>query len=304
MGEFVVDSARGALRADLQPGRLPEARTLTPMAVVEPQDGEDPSDPQRSGHSLANLWELVSGCLDACEAKSVAEIGAFAGDLTRRLLDWAEPSGARVIAIDPFEHPWLVKLAKERPDLDLVAELSHDALSHIPLPDAVIVDGDHNYFTVSEELRVIAERAPAKASCRSCLFHDVCWPHGRRDAYWAPDRIPPEHRQPLGDRATLFPGNPGTADEGLVLPKSAAQEGGPRNGVLTAIEDFVADRSGLSRWRSSPPSSASPPSGTLKLPGQAPSPRSSRRGTGIRRSPGSRRTVCSTSRPRALASRS
>ena len=108
----------------------------------------------------------------------------------------------------------------------------------------MIVDGDHNYFTVSEELRVIAERAP-EGELPLLLFHDVCWPHGRRDAYWAPDRIPPEHRQPLGNRATLFPGNPGTADEGLVLPKSAAQEGGPRNGVLTAIEDFVADRPDL-----------------------------------------------------------
>ena len=197
MGEFVVDPSRERYGADLQPGRLPETRTLTPMAVGEPQGAEDPSDPQRSGHSLANLWELSRGCLDAREAKSVAEIGAFAGDLTRRLLDWAEPAGARIIAIDPFAHPWLVELAKERPELDLVAELEPRRAQPHPLPDAVIVDGDHNYFTVSEELRVIAERAP-EGELPLLLFHDVCWPHGRRDAYWTPDRIPPEHRQPLG----------------------------------------------------------------------------------------------------------
>ncbi len=47
-------------------------------------------------------------------------------------------------------------LAKERPELDLVLETSHEALGHIELADAVVIDGDHNYYTVHEELRLIA----------------------------------------------------------------------------------------------------------------------------------------------------
>ncbi len=53
------------------------------------------------GHSFANLAELFVPCLDAVGARSVVEVGAYAGDLTRLLLEWAAMSGARVVAIDP-----------------------------------------------------------------------------------------------------------------------------------------------------------------------------------------------------------
>jgi len=214
------------------------------MEAATPGDSEHASDPERSGHSLANLWEILAACLDARGASSVAEVGAFAGDLTRRLLEWAAPTGARIMAIDPLAHPWLVALAEQHPELDLVAEQSTEALRHVPLPDAVIIDGDHNYFTVSEELRAIDERC-AGAELPLLLFHDVGWPHGRRDAYWNPERIPEGARQPLAYRPVLFPGVPGRSPGGLAMHTSAAEEGGPRNGVLTAIEDFVSDRPGL-----------------------------------------------------------
>ena len=75
------------------------------------------------------------------------------------------------------------------------------------------------------------------------LFHDVCWPHGRRDDYFDPGQIPAEARQPtIGAAGGISPGNPGVDPRGLPYPKSATHEGGPENGVLTAIEDFVAQR--------------------------------------------------------------
>ena len=41
----------------------------------------------------------------------------------------------------------------------------------------------------------------------------------------------------------IFPGAPGLVPGGgLPYPRSAATEGGPRNGVLTAVEDFAAAR--------------------------------------------------------------
>ena len=105
------------------------------------------------------------------------------------------------------------------------------------------MDGDHNYWTVSEELRAIA--AGAGDSLPLLLFHDVLWPHGRRDAYYTPESVPAEHRQPLKEGGGLFPGDPGTRPGALPYSWPAAREGGPRNGVLTAVEDFVADRDGL-----------------------------------------------------------
>jgi hypothetical protein len=202
-------------------------------------------DLARWGTSLAHTAELSLPCLDAAGVRSVAEIGAYAGDFTRVLVAWAAESGARVTAIDPAPQPDLVALDREHPVLELVRRTSLEALREIPLPDAIVVDGDHNYYTVREELRLIGERAPGP-DLPLLLFHDVCWPHGRRDDYFDAEAIPPEARQPLaGADGGLYPGDPGLRRDGLPYPRSAAREGGPGNGVLTAVEDFVAERDRL-----------------------------------------------------------
>jgi Methyltransferase domain len=202
------------------------------------------NDPGHWGASLATLAEIVIPLLDAAGARSVVEVGSYAGDVTRLLLDWAAESGARVWAVDPSPKEPLVQLAGERPELELIRAPSPDALRDVPVPDAAVIDGDHNYWTVSEELRLIAERA-ADAELPLLMFHDVCWPHARRDDYFDPELVPEEHRQPLVEGANLYPGEPGIRPGGLPFHYAAAREGGPRNGVLTAVEDFVAGREGL-----------------------------------------------------------
>jgi Methyltransferase domain len=202
------------------------------------------SDPAQWGHSLINDVELITACLDGSGARSVVEVGAYAGDLTRLLLDWAEGSGARVWAIDPEPQPELLQLDEARPDLELIRATSLEALQSVPLPDAVVIDGDHNYYTVREELRLLGQKA-SEGELPLLLFHDVCWPHARRDSYYAPERIPEEHRQPVVTGAHLVPGDPGTRLGGLPYKFAAAREGGPCNGVLTAVEDFVAEGEGL-----------------------------------------------------------
>jgi hypothetical protein len=213
------------------------------VTSIRPDIDFDPysHDLDRWGVSLAHSAELMLPCLDAAGARSVAEVGAFAGDLTRVLVAWAAASGATVAAVDPVPQPGLETLAREHPELELVRETSLEALPRIALPDAVVIDGDHNWWTVSEELRLIAERAVG-GTLPLLLFHDVRWPHGRRDDYYDAEQIPADARHPIaGDAGGIFPGEPGLRpDGGLPYPRSAAQEGGPRNGVLTAVEDFVA----------------------------------------------------------------
>ena len=261
------------------------------------------NDPARWGHSLANLAEILLGCLDARGAKSLVEIGAYAGDLTRVLLDWAARAGASVVAIDPTPHDRLVELSKEHSELELVQEPSHEALRRIELPDAVIIDGDHNYYTVSEELRLIDERA-AGAELPLLLLHDVGWPHGRRDAYWNPES------DPRGgivnrrfERPFIFPGEPGVVDTGMPMYAAAEREGGPRNGVLTALEDYLGRRGDLrvamlplffglavvwpadAPWAQPSPRSSSLGIATRSLSGWSQTASiTSRSGTGVRRS--------------------
>lgn len=197
-----------------------------------------------SGFSLANFAEVIFPCLDAVAPGRVVEIGAYEGDFTRELLRWAGGAGARVIAIEPEPPPELLELRRRHPGLELVTELSLEAIPRLPLAGAILIDGDHNYYTVSEELRLIEESASGSA-LPLIAFHDVCWPHARRDTYHDPGRIPEEQRQPLAHDVAVSPGEGGTTWSGLRYEWAAAREGGARNGVLTAIEDFVEGREGL-----------------------------------------------------------
>jgi hypothetical protein len=195
--------------------------------------------------TLANLAEFVFACLEAAGARSVVEVGAEYGFFTRELLDWAADHDVeRVAAIDPEPRPQLQQLATERKDLELIVAKSSEALPDFELTDAVIIDGDHNYFTVSEELRLVAAAAGDRP-LPLILLHDIGWPLARRDSYHAAATIPAEHRQPVAEPAFLHPDEPGTSERGLYYRCAAAREGGPRNGVLTAVEDFLADRSEL-----------------------------------------------------------
>ncbi|HWE07853.1 MAG TPA: class I SAM-dependent methyltransferase [Solirubrobacteraceae bacterium] len=221
-------STEGIVRA-LTRGELPW--TLNPACDFA-------SDPGQWGASLINNAEVMVACLDAAGAESVAEVGAYAGDLTRYLLDWAQGPGARVWAVDPSPQPELVGLDEEREDLTLVRATSHDALAEMPLLDAYVIDGDHNYWTVTEEIRLIAAQVP-DGPAPLLLFHDVGWPHARRDDYYAPERVPAEYRQPTVEGGGLFPGISEPRPGGLPYKWPADHEGGPRNGVLTAVEDHV-----------------------------------------------------------------
>ena len=188
-------------------------------------------------------------------------------------------------------------LADERPELELIRETSLDALPALPeLPDAVIIDGDHNYFTVREELRLIGERAPgAEAAAAALPRRRLAARASRRLLRRRADPRGPASRSPASAAAS-FPGEPGLRSGGLPYPRSAAREGGPRNGVLTAVEDFVAEpRAAAARRRA----------GVLRLRrrlarGRAvrrrARARSSTRGTATRCSSGSRPTASTTSR--------
>ena len=79
-------------------------------AVTQPSLTSTPTSttPTAGASRWRRSAELMLPCLDAAGARSVAEVGAFAGDLTRVLVDWAAGAGARCWPIDPAPQPELV----------------------------------------------------------------------------------------------------------------------------------------------------------------------------------------------------
>jgi hypothetical protein len=194
------------------------------------------STPEHWDFTLLPFAGIVRGLLDAVGARSVVEVGADRGEFTAELLEWAGGADGRVTAVDPEPAPELVELTHGRPELTLVRRPSPEALEVLDAADVVILDGDHNHYTVSHELRLLSQRFPAAL----ILLHDVGWPHARRDTYYEPERVPEQHRQPVARDALVAPGEAGLATVGIGFAWVAEREGGPGNGVLTAVEEHLA----------------------------------------------------------------
>jgi hypothetical protein len=201
------------------------------------------SAPKDWDFTLLPFARLILSLLDAVRPQAVIEVGADKGDFTAELLRWSG-GDAQVVAVDPDPAPELLALAEAHPELELLRRASPAALEETPPAAAIILDGDHNHHTLLAELRLIAQRSEG-STMPLLLAHDLGWPHARRDTYYDPDRIPEEDRQPLARDVMVAPGNPGTVKAGVRFEWAAEREGGPRNGTLTAVEDFMEGRAGL-----------------------------------------------------------
>lgn len=197
-------------------------------------------------HSLAVFWDLIERCLDATGARVAAEIGAEGGLFSERLAGWAARNGGRVFCVDPEPSDRLRRLARDE-RVRLIIAPSPSALAQLPDCGCYFVDGDHNYATVRAELDVLAPRLVIEDPALVVL-HDVGWPCARRDQYYAPERLGDGDRHRFSYEGTVTPGEAGYGEHGLRGGGRfayAAREGGERNGVRTAVEDFTAGRDDL-----------------------------------------------------------
>ena len=123
------------------------------------------------------LWdEVIEPVLRSSGARRVVEIGALRGENTVKVLAALGPD-AELHVIDPA--PEFDPSEHERAfagRYEFHRGLSIDVLPDLPPVDAALIDGDHNYYTVSNELRLLAEgsrrggrRAPAAHPARRRL---------------------------------------------------------------------------------------------------------------------------------------
>jgi GT2 family glycosyltransferase/glycosyltransferase involved in cell wall biosynthesis len=185
---------------------------------------------------------IVIPLLDALTPKVIVEVGVEVGAVTRPLLDWASEHDALLHCIDPDPNLNIEELTVEYGERLLFHRAKSLAvLGDIGAVDIALIDGDHNWYTVVNELRALERKASEEdRSSPVVLVHDVGWPYGRRDLYYEPAGIPEAHRQPYA-RMGIRPGRselgPGLNDH----LENALLESTPANGVLTAVEDFIAE---------------------------------------------------------------
>lgn len=190
---------------------------------------------------------LIKPRLDTIRPRVLLEIGVCQGATTLPLLRWCRENDARLVSLDPVA--WCGNLPHDikSPYQNYVFKYGGEtAMPTIAAPyleqayteglfeyweckkttsidflrqksgayDAVFIDGDHNYYTVYNELSLIA---PMLNEGGIIFLHDVADRWGRTDQYYDIRSIPPEYVN------------------------------GSKQGVLTAIDAFLDDVGGVKR---------------------------------------------------------
>jgi len=173
--------------------------------------------------------------------RRLCEVGAQGGGNIDRLL---QMNGVAISIVDPCIDSDLDAKYAGNPR---VAVKKGRSLEMLPVLgeqyDCLMIDGDHNWYTVYLELKIIHEKN-LLAKDGTIFLHDVCWPYARRDMYYDLETVPAEFRHPVAKRGILL-GVSALSDDPAAGKNgnhwNALYEGGARNGVLTAIEDFLRE---------------------------------------------------------------
>ena len=194
-------------------------------------------------HSLAEFSELIVGCCELVDAHTVVEIGCEWGYLTSALADWMAERRGKIYCIEPYPSAEFRDVVGQHHAAQLIEATSPGALAETPPGDVYLVDGDHNFWTVSEELERIDAGSRARGHLPLILLHDVGWPWGRRDIYYSPRELPDDAVRPYTFDLGVVPERSDVVEGGFRSGGTyaiALEEGGPRNGVLAAVEEFIA----------------------------------------------------------------
>lgn len=193
---------------------------------------------------MNRFWQrYIHPLIETAQPRRLMEIGADRGWNTANILAYCRATGARADIIDPAPQASLHDvLAQFGPaEYRYLPLKSVAAIPQLDTPDVAFIDGDHNWATVYSELNLLHARAEQNGMPPPIVIsHDVAWPYARRDMYYNPDDLEASQKHPYAYRGML-PGVPELVEHGMngVLA-NALHEGGPRNGVLTAIEDYIA----------------------------------------------------------------
>ncbi len=189
---------------------------------------------------MVRFWQLfVEPFVRTLKPRRIMEIGADSGSNTRRVLKYCLENDCRLDVVDPAPQPRLFRVMRDYEAISTYHPLP--GLEGMPIvehPDLVLLDGDHNWQTVHAELTLMRTLSEQRNEAFPCvLAHDVAWPYARRDMYYAPEKLRWTH--PYAYKG-IIPGRPELVEDGMnQVLANALVEGGPRNGVLTAIEDFI-----------------------------------------------------------------
>ncbi len=198
--------------------------------------------------SIAEFRELIFKCFAIAGVRTVAEVGAWQGAFTKHLASWAEANQGMIYCVEPHPVAPLPEICESSSNVQLVQGRSPNVLQSFEACDVYILDSDHNYYTVYSDLAALEELSKRSNKEFIIFLQDIGWPFGRRDGYGDPSLIPPEAIHPYTYGKAVIPDSPDLVDVGFSGGDEwawATEEGGLRNGTMTALEDFLHERTDI-----------------------------------------------------------
>lgn len=103
------------------------------------------------------MWNsIVFPLINELKPKYIVEVGSEKGTNTMSMLEYCEGNNAVLTCIDPFPLFDVEGLKNKYGDkFDMVEDLSLNVLPHLKDYDLILLDGDHNWYTIYNELKCI-----------------------------------------------------------------------------------------------------------------------------------------------------
>jgi glycosyltransferase involved in cell wall biosynthesis len=175
---------------------------------------------------MSALWTTVALRLMATiQPAKLLEVGVGNDEFTEAACLEATRWGGKVISIRRDPH------RRRLSSLQVRRRYTRKSISSVGPVDLVVLHGQPNWWTTSWQLGGVQLGTEREGRpLPPIVVANAGQPWGRRDCYEAPDNLPADGRQPGRREGNRW---------------VALDESTPRNGVLTAVEDFADERGGL-----------------------------------------------------------
>ena len=113
---------------------------------------------------MYRFWHtIIRPIIEKLIVNYIVEIGSDTGVNTRNILDYCLDNDAHMTAIDPQPKFDVNEFKSEYDDkFEIYKELSLSRLPLLKNYDVILIDGDHNWYTVYNELKIIEKNFKTK----------------------------------------------------------------------------------------------------------------------------------------------
>ena len=170
--------------------------------------------------------DIIPIILTRFKVTDIVITGSYDKNIFNQVSTYCDKNDVSFIAID----------SSENIDENVIRDYPLNVLQDLHDYGAIFLNDDPNWYTVYNELKIIKETNEEFPLVFIC--HNI-FPHKRRDTYTDPNCIPMEF---LNDFAKEL------KYQNIIIHDDffhAIEENTPKNGVLTAIEDFIEENSSI-----------------------------------------------------------